>query len=232
MIVNDDRRERITRSFRTLGRVLAATAFMAFVASWFAWGPFAAIFYASGRLNSELLFVLSPFLLLLIPMAAICLPILTIRTIRRWSALDVRGRWWSVLAVIVCLAFPGSFARGLGRCVERRTNVQAMQNWLATLDPNDCEDQPLELRIAPGGDIRDVPTYVPAPPSVASLGDYHNQLSLDRDGRPMIRVFLGGGGLIGHWGIDVGCRDMPMPASDSRCLYYPLAPGAHIWSAD
>lgn len=231
-----DRRERV---FGMLCRVLPMTLLMALVVSWFVWGPFGAIFYAGGLFNSLLVFVLSPFLFLLIPAAVICLPVLAMRTISRWSVLGVSGKGWRVLAVIVCLAFPGSFVlgfaalmpspfdmfvRGFARYVELRVDVAAIQGWLGTLDPNDYKD-------SEGGWIEGRLADSEPPQVIANLHPKRTQPMFDQRGRLAVRL-LWGGGMIGHWGIVVGPADMPMSASDSRLLYYPLAPGAYIWSGD
>ena len=51
----------------------------------------------------------------------------------------------------------------------------------------------------------------------------------------MVRVFLGGSGMIGHWGITVGLPDMPVPPSDESDFgesRFALAPGAYVWYAE
>jgi hypothetical protein len=57
--------------------------FAAIVASWFVWGPLGLVFYVGGRVNSLSVFVLAWPLFLLIPLAAIFLPVLGIRSIFR-----------------------------------------------------------------------------------------------------------------------------------------------------
>ncbi|MBP7052313.1 MAG: hypothetical protein KBE65_14970, partial [Phycisphaerae bacterium] len=79
------------------------------------------------------------------------------------------------------------------------------------------------------------PNYVPIPPSIARLQWRDSSLRRDDLGRPVIRIFLGGGGFIGHWGVVIGHKDMPTPPSDFsdngeiRC---PLAPGAYVWYSE
>jgi hypothetical protein len=151
--------------------------------------------------------VFVPFLVLLIPVAAIYVPVLIVRTVSRWSGLDDRKWRRRMLMVIAVLAFVASFvlacscggaptdiwARGIASHVRTRADVEGIQNWLSTLDPNDCQDQPLEVKIAPGAQISNPPKYIPIPPSVGRLGRYSNRLLRDDAGRPMIRFQLGGG---------------------------------------
>jgi len=250
--MNDDRRKRITQSFRTLGRVLAVIVLTAFVASWFVWGPFGAIFYVGGLLNSLLPFMLVMLFMLLpwaVFVAVIYALVLTAHTVYHWSRLDAWRKGYRLFAAIAFFAWPVSygleyseivvtphpldlFVRGLAEYVDCRADIGAIQNWLGTLDPNDWEDEWLEVGFTLKGSISDSPDSVPIPPSLARLGWDNKTLTLDDRGCPMIRITLGGAGLIGCWGLEMGSPDMPMPASDSHFLYYPFAPGACIWSGD
>ncbi|MEN6425673.1 MAG: hypothetical protein ABFE13_09940 [Phycisphaerales bacterium] len=234
------------KSLRTLCGILATAALGATVLSWFVWGPLGVLAYVHGMLNAR--WGLGTLLLfLLVPAGVVCLPILVIRAVSRWRGPNPRQGRLYLLATIIVLAFLSSFGLeftgltpvpfdlfvcGLARYVDRRADIGAIQSWLGTLDPNDCEDQPLEVRIALGADISRAPKYVPVPPSLARLGWHNKRLTRDDEGRPMIRITLGGGGFNGCWGLDVGAPDMPMPPSDSCLQYYPLAPGAYIWSAE
>jgi hypothetical protein len=76
--------------------------------------------------------------------------------------------------------------------VRTRVDIEGIQKWLTALDPNDGQDQPLEVKIAPGAKISNPPKYIPIPPSVGRLGRYSNRLLRDDAGRPMIRFQLGG----------------------------------------
>ena len=211
----------------------------ALVVSWFVWGPFGGIFYVGGLFNLKILFMLVPFLFLLILAAAICTPVLMIRMIARWSRLNAQGKRWHVGATIVASAFAGSFAlgftgcmpspmdmfaRGFVRYVDGRADIVAIQNWLDTLDPSDYQEPGAVLieRVLPDSE---------QPPSIAHLRPKMVKLMLDDSERRTVRL-LWGGGMIGHWGIVVGGKDMPMPPSDSYTEYFSLASGAYVWSGD
>ena len=239
MIMNDDRRERMTRSFRTLGRVLAATAFMAFVASWFAWGPFGIVCYAGGLFNCMGVFMLLFLMMLPALVFAAAFPVLVVRAAVTWRRSTLAGRrritFWVVLTggfvmpyVLGIVGLGASpfdmFVRGFTRYAARRVDVGAIQSWLTTLDPNDYRDSEgiwIEGRLMESKQ----------PPAIASLRPKWAQLTLDGRERLAVRL-LWGSGMIGSWGIDVGCQDMLKPGSDSHTQYYPLAAGAYVWSGE
>jgi hypothetical protein len=245
----NDGHKKVLQSMKMLCRVLTIIVVTAVMVSWFVWGPFGLLFYTGGLLNATQAFVLSIVLSSMVSVIVICALVLAAHTVFRWSRLDAWRKGGRVFAEIVLLAWPVSyglesgeivatpppfdlFVCGLTRYIDRRVDIGAIQNWLGTVDPNDCEDRRLEVGATPKGSISDSSDSVPAPPSLARLGWYNMTLRRDDKGRPMIRITLGGGGLIGCWGLDVGAPDMPMPASASRFLYYPFAPGAYIWSSD
>jgi hypothetical protein len=227
---------------KTLRCMVGLTLLSAFVASWFVWGPFGLIFYVAGLFNSVWVFVLGPFLLLLIPAAALFGFVQMMRTALHWQELACREKWCRVTVAAVLSAFVLSFglgfaglvpvpfdafARGFGRCVERRADVAAIQNWLSTLDPNICRNE--------GGYAQDHRLATSEqPPCLASLGAEWATLEADDKGHLKVRL-LWGGGMIGHWGIVVGRPDMPIAppdASDGGESQMPLAPGAYIWFRD
>jgi len=53
------------------GLIIGIVLFFVIVVSWFVWGPLGLIFYVGGLFNSLWLFMLSPFLFLLIPLAVV-----------------------------------------------------------------------------------------------------------------------------------------------------------------
>ncbi len=235
---------------RTLGCIIGIILLSALVASWFIWGPFGLIFYVDGLFNSLAVFLLVPVLFLLVPAAAmICLFVLTLRAALHGQELADGEKRRRVIWAVVLLAFVLSFAlgtaglqpspfemfgRGFARYAERRTDVAAIQNWLSTLDPNDCQDQPLDVKVAPGVNPAQAPKSIATPSVIAQVKPRGTRLMRDEAGRPMVRLYWGGG-FIGHWGITVGCADMPIPPprfSESGRNWVTLAPGAYVWSSD
>ncbi|RPJ18909.1 MAG: hypothetical protein EHM35_21340 [Planctomycetaceae bacterium] len=217
-------------------RVAGGVLLIAFVVSWFVWGPLALIFYVGGLFNSLWLFMLSPCLFLLIPLTVIFLPVLARRTVVRWRKLSGRERVLSSLLMVLLAAFVASFGlgfagvtpspfdmflRGFTRYVESRTDVSAIQAWLGMLDPNEYTDKY-------GARTERHFTGSEQPPCVARLHAGGARVQPDDKGRLMLRT-IWGGGLIGHWGIEVGGKSMEPPPDSEVIGYQPLAPGAWIW---
>jgi hypothetical protein len=227
---------------KTLGGVIGFTLLYLFVASWFVWGPFGLISYVDGLFNSLAVFFLVPVLLVLIPLAVICLVVLVMRMALHWREFPDGEKRRRLIGAAVPFAFLLSFGmgcvglqptpaemfvRGFAGYAERRMDVTAVQNWLSTLDPNTCVNEggyAQERRLMPSEQ----------PPHIAYLGPKWATLRPDGSGRLRVRL-LWGGGFIGHWGIVIGPPDMPTPPSDpstSREERLPLAPGAYVWSGD
>jgi hypothetical protein len=227
---------------KTLGDIVGFILLYFFVASWFVWGPFGLIFYVNGLFNSLAAFLLVPVLLLLIPAAALCLLVLTLRAALHWQELADGEKRWRVLRAGVPLAFllsfgmgcaglqPGGlemFMRGFFGYAERRTDIAAIQNWLSTLDPDFCGK---ESGYAQARTL----TAPEQPRAIASLGPKWASVQPDGNGRLMVHLTWGGG-LIGHWGVAVGRADVPMPPprfSECGRNWGTLAPGAYVWSSD
>ncbi len=227
---------------RMLGYILGMTALSALVASWFVWGPFGIIFYVDGLFNSTWAFVFAPLLFLLIPAAAVLLPVRAVWTAWHWRSLTHIERWYGIVSVAVLFAFVLSsglgftgmqpsvsdmFARGFARHVQSKTDIVAIQDWLNALDPNICRNE--------GGYMQDRRLGASEQPAcVAHLKPKWATIWPEDGGRLMLRLGWGGG-LIGHWGVAVGHRDMPIPPSDTSNFgesRFPLAPGAYVWSGD
>jgi len=250
-----DERERvdIASSRRTLCRVFAIAALCGVAVFGVFLGLFDGIFYLVGLFNSSLAYGLGPFLLPVILAGGVYLPIRLVGGVLRRSGCSGKRTRYVVFATMAVSAvlswlglgltglgsrFGSPFLSGLARYVERRADIPAVQDWLGTLDPRDCEGQRLGDKIAPSQTFPDPPKYVPVPPALAGFAGLRGHgiiLSKDDEGRPMVRVFLGGGGPIGIWGATVGPRDMPVPPSDfsehgeERLA---LAPGAYVWFSE
>jgi hypothetical protein len=217
-------------------RIAAVVLFLAFVASWFVWGPLGLIFYVGGLFNSLWPFMLSPLLFLLIPLGVIFLPVLAIRSVISWRRLPRGEKVFSSSLMVALAALEASFGlgftgitpspfdmflRGFTRYVASRADVTAIQAWLSTLDPNEYTDKygsMTEKRF----------TESEQPPCLVRLHAKGPAVRPDDKGHLMLRA-IWGGGLIGHWGIEVGDKSMEPPPDSEIYGYRPLAPGAWIW---
>jgi hypothetical protein len=235
--VNEDMRDntlapRHIGPWRIVGGILPA----AFVASWFVWGPLGLIYYVGGLFNSLSVFLLTLPFILLIPLGVIFLPVLAGYTVTRWRRLSARGKVFSSFLTVALLAnatslglgFAGMapspfdmFVRGFTRYAEVRADIPAIRNWIAALDPKEYRDE--------GGIMERPFGESEQPPCIARLHPRTVRFKADPDGRLLLQ-FLWGGGLIGHWGIEVGDKSMQPPPDSETVRHRPLAPGAWVWS--
>lgn len=205
--------------------------------SWLFWGPFGIMCYMGGLFNWMGVFMLLSLMMLPALVFAAAFPVLAVRAAVTWRRSTLAGRRWIAFWVVLTGGFvmpyilgivgltPSPFdmyVRGFARYAERRVDVGAIQSWLGTLDPNDYRDSEgvwIEGRLADSEQ----------PQVIANLRPKWTQPMFDQRGRLAVRL-LWGGGMIGHWGVVVGPRDMSEPPFDpSREQRRPLAAGAYVW---
>jgi hypothetical protein len=120
-----------------------------------------------------------------------------------------------------------AFTRGFRQYAQANVDVPAIRAWRHAADPNLC---PGEL------------PRIDWPEAIARVEPSHVWLSLDKAGRPTIRLsWLIWGD---NWGVEIGPEDMEIPATQWRTprtsyggrISYeqgeyrlPLAPGAYVW---
>lgn len=246
---------------KTYVHIVGVILLTAILASMFIWGV---ILYVAGRFNSVVAYGISLLIqsCLLIPLIVVCLLVLVVRLVSRWRRLSHGQRRLHVLIVVACAAFtvlevttgmvPSPlmmYVRGFTGYAVNATDVQAIQNWLGTLDPNECRGQYVYLESATGVNPNlshiDASRSVLWPPSLARFHPVQIGLLLDDTGRPMIRLQWGSS-FVGSWGIVVGIRDMRTPETQEsawskyqkpggemqRVWEYrrPIAPGAYVWA--
>ena len=234
--MSENRRRKVGITRAMLLRVVGMILFSAFVASWFIWGPLGLICYMCGLFNSLMAFAFIPLLFGLLLLGAVAvLPVEVIGAILRWHRLSASDRltkccFMGILAALVtsfALGFAGMqplpiamFGRGFARYAAVRVDVPAIRTWLSTLDPNEYVNGgvPLPPEKQPPAITRLSPKRYP-------LGV---QVSRDDTGRLMVRL-LWGGGMIGHWGIEVGDESMKPPPASETDGYRVLGPGAWVW---
>jgi len=243
----------VIRRGKTLAYVLAAMVLSAWVVSWFVWGPFGVFSFAAGRLNSKLAFIaIVCSLLWLPPVATVCLFSAVGYAVWRRHRLTRRETWFALILIAVTSAFIASFfagiisrrlgvfsmfMRGFAGYVDHRADVETIQGWLNTLDPNDCQGQVLEDETWPGVDPARSRRAIPVPPSVAHLKPSSTRLYRDVTGRPTVRLAWGSSHL--GWGLVVATEDTTIseaheaqPKEQEARSYEtrePFAPGAYIW---
>ena len=217
--------------------IVGMILFLAFVASWFAWGPTGLFCYVDGRFNSLHMFFLDPLVLLLIPAV---LTWMILQRLFHWRELGLRQKYFSMVLWAALGAFVISFGlgfariiptpydvfvRGFARYAERHADVTAIQNWLGTLDSNKYADGSPDPSGIPVPDAEQ-------PPAIARLHPhrYPHGVRVIRDdtGKLMVRL-MWGGGFIGHWGVEIDDKGMT-PRPNSEFLgYIPLAPSNRVW---
>jgi hypothetical protein len=217
------------------GRRVGAGLLGAIVLSAVVCGPWGLLAYAAGLLKSFLLLLL----LLLLGLAG-WLTLLLVACIRCVRSLRARCKitaaFWSVIAFGVVLVFALQimrmeavptryFAEGFLRRMEIRTNMDAVQSWVASLSPGDCRDD------RPGRAKAGRHLGEEEQPQVLNRQNGRVNLELDAQGRPRVRLswYEGKGGT---WGLVIGSKDMKTPPSDLN-MYgesrTELRPGIYFW---
>lgn len=175
------------------------------------------------------------------PWAFLCPVVLLVRMLAVWPR---RLQSWPRLFLawgIVVGAFAGGFVvpfrlsptrswnafmTGFQQYVQRRVDVPAVQDWLATLKPGP---------VRPGWTHPDIAVEEKdLPGSIARLRAWGWRMDFDEANRPMIRL-IWGSGVMGGWGLVVGHREMATPPSDFSQygeVRQTIAPGAYIWSGN
>lgn len=110
------------------------------------------------------------------------------------------------------------FVYGFRDRVERRADIESTRAWLKSLGAEDYED---------GNRI----SSDELPESLRGLREARATLSADENGNARIRLRWGSA-MMGHWGVEIGMKDMNIPPSDfSPYGEYrlPVEPGVYVW---
>ncbi|MEN6425675.1 MAG: hypothetical protein ABFE13_09950, partial [Phycisphaerales bacterium] len=133
-----------------------------------------------------------------------------------------------------------AFTHGFRRYMRTNGDLDAIRGWLITLDPNLCTERYIDL--CTGNDFKPRwPDTVAWPEAITRFEPHYVQLIKTETRRPKVRLTWGGA--LGHWGVEIGPEDMPIPetlprrrsAVQGRDLWdegeyrLPLAPGAYVW---
>ena len=231
------------RAQRTQLRPTFGIIILAIVAvPWLIWGPLESTCYVGGLFNLMSVWVLALYLAVLVLPALVLFPVLVAYTSITWPRQTRRARRRLVLwmlatggfAVPLMLGFAGltaspfdMYIRGFARYAERCADIEAMQDWLSTLNRN-------EFMSGENSTTEKLFSQSEQPPCITRLHPRRTIMRPDDAKRLTVRL-LWGGGFIGHWGIEVGPADMPTPPSDASKFgvqRFPLAPGAYVWSSE
>jgi len=117
------------------------------------------------------------------------------------------------------------FARGFAKHMAWRVDVPAIQTWLSTLDANTYADAHADPDGIPVPDTEHPAAITRLHPNRYPLGV---RVVRNDTGKLLVRL-MWGGGMIGHWGIEVRDRSMGAWPDSSGCGYLALAPGARVW---
>ena len=142
-----------------------------------------------------------------------------------WIALPFMGLW-----------SPGykPFTSGFREYVQMNVNLGVVREWLTAQDPNLCTGQMIDVS-GPNWSASRWPDTTIWASAITQLNPHYVQLAKTETGRPKIRLTWGG--VLGHWGVEIGPADMEMPRmSDGKGnveeedeYRLPLAPGAYVW---
>jgi hypothetical protein len=215
-------------------RVVGAVVLVAIMLSATVLGPFGLSAYVGGLLNFSPLGVVMGTLVGWLGLFIIGIRrLLRVQRIRSGKA----GRgivFWAVVvggivasSVLQIAGAPPSAAelylRGFRTYVESRTDIDAIQAWVKSLDPADYADERPEH-------FRRELDPADQPPAIARL---HATvwLELDEAGRPKVRL-IWDASKFGLWGLVVGDENMGTPESDPSIygdLCHELEPGVYFW---
>ena len=114
------------------------------------------------------------------------------------------------------------FMLGLRDRVKSRADIEATRTWLESLGHKDYEYASDHYTGIPSIDL---------PKSLRGLKGAGLALSADENGNAKVRL-IWGSGMLGHWGAEIGMKDMKIPPSDFNTygeVRLPLEPGVYIW---
>jgi hypothetical protein len=231
------------KSHKGLRQVIVVVLLAILAALWLIWGPLGPVLYLAGLSNSLWVCVLAFLAVFLLVIPAVVsvpvLPVLLVYTLITWRRQSLRARRSLLLGtaaiggliVPIIVSFAGltprmldMFARGVARYVKTRADIEGIQSWLSTFDPNEFRREYTVVEKDFANEEQ--------PAAMAGLKVNRATVRSDDDGHLTVRLQLNGSGLMWHWGLVVGGKDMPMPPSDFSEFgeqHFPLAPGAYIW---
>lgn len=116
------------------------------------------------------------------------------------------------------------FMLGLRDRVRSNADIEATRTWLQSLSDEDYDYASDHYTGISRADL---------PEALRGLRDAKLMLSADENGKAKVRL-IWGSGMLGHWGAEIGMKDMKIPPSDFNPygeVRLPLEPGVYVWWA-
>jgi len=117
------------------------------------------------------------------------------------------------------------FMYGLQKRMKNKTDVEAIRDWLESLDDEDYDSIDNSYN-----DLSRTRAEWPEPLKVLKPGRVF--LSADKNGNAKTRLMWGSSPIEGHWGVEIGAENMEIPPSDFS-MYgeyrLPVEPGVYVW---
>ncbi len=233
-MVDAERERQARRKHRIHGRRFAAWALALAILSAVIFGPYGVVSWIAGLTGLILLrvlFVWWAFIGWIVLFAAACRQVVRGLRDRRKTSVGLGLGTALGIALIYGLSAadqtPSSnkmFARGLVTHLEILTDVDAIQTWVGSVDPNECLPVP---HVNPRGRHRSREEQ----PEILRRQWGHVQLELDAQGRPSVRLewFQSKAGI---FGLVIGDKTMATPISEPG-MYgekrTALRPGIYFW---
>ncbi|MCJ7673706.1 MAG: hypothetical protein MUO33_00970 [Sedimentisphaerales bacterium] len=214
--------------------------------------PLGGFSYLDGRFDSPLIFLT---MILMLPVICviiiICFLTGIVRLLVNWKNHTRKKKLIIVAEIGMSLVFitlffapffipedsnirwPGykPFTYGFRDRIRSKVDVKNIRDWLKTLSKEDCTGETIRLGYDSYPFKSKWPDSIDWPKSLKVFNPGYIELDLDENGNPKVRLTWGGPP--GHWGVEIGMKDMEIPASDfSQYGEYrlPVEPGVYVWS--
>jgi hypothetical protein len=194
--------------------------------------PFGLLQYSDGRYGTSFEFMLIMYPLLYWPMTLLLIGTLIARMVywgQSWQSR--KALWIACITVIVCnpvsafmvpLRSPGykAFLNGYQAWAETNVPVEAIRDWLATVDPKEFAAMKQYAYDSGTEECNWPELLVPLYPRVHS-----GYVAENEEGQRYLRLWGGGG--FGHWGVTIGPKDAGF--SPEEQFYRKLEQGVYVW---
>ena len=213
--------------------------------------PAGGFFYLCGRFSPYLIFAVVWFLY---PGILACLVLFIVGSARRllidWKRSTGRKKLITFTQIGIPIVFIASFVisvatpietyltppgykpytYGFRERVSSKADIGAIRDWLRTLRREQCTGEEVDILSDSFLPLSRWPDSIDWPKSLKAFNPHYVRLDLDENGNPKVRLTWGG--VLAHWGFEIGMEDMEVPPSDfSRWGEYrlPLQRGAYVW---